>query len=105
MVGSDRIGAGERLRVGSPGTYAVVDKFAAGKMSGPARRESSHGGKSGRDGPIPTDAGEGKCIVAVQFGVVHACLTLNCRSKNQREEREQQSIHLTHLSSICCFED
>ena len=67
---------------GPSATYGVSVQLAVGEIAGSVRRESSDSPKNGRDGPIPADPGEGKCIVAIQLGVVHARigLALNSRS-------------------------
>ena len=53
--------------------------FTVGEIADTIGGEFPHGSNDGRDGPIASNPGKCKCIVAIQFGIVHTGLAMTFR--------------------------
>src|SRR4029077_8519024 len=86
---------------GSSATHGVGVQFTVSEIAGAVRRESSHRRERGCEVPVPAHSIERERVVAIHRSVVRARLTMDRRRKKQRENQDQQSIPLAHLSSTC----
>src|SRR2546430_6676836 len=110
------MGPGKHWGAGAPAPPAFGDQSAASEFPAPVRCDPPPRRKNRRDGRIPAEAVEGKCVVAIQFSAGSPCVGLawncrgtalagatcwrcqatatgyGCRSNKQRETQDQPNI-------------